>query len=150
MTDSTTGQEIDPEGVNHPANYNQHPSGVEVIVLCRHYSFDLGNAIKYVMRAGLKDTDALVKDLSKALWYMDDAAKSQALWVKEPDQIDYQVMGGYRPLIRDSLSMSWAKVVMAETNQYRQEFALMMQINQFAAARKVLARWIETLSSNQP
>lgn len=58
-----------PEAVNHPAHYNQHPSGVEAIVVCEHFNFNVGNAIKYAWRAGLKgDT---VEDLEKARWYLD-------------------------------------------------------------------------------
>lgn len=36
MTQITTGQQIDPRGVNHPAHYNKHPSGVEAIEVCRY------------------------------------------------------------------------------------------------------------------
>lgn len=50
--------------VNHPAHYTQHPSGVECIQITEHMGFNLGNAIKYVWRADLKD-DA-IEDLKKA------------------------------------------------------------------------------------
>jgi hypothetical protein len=56
--------------VNHPQHYTTHPSGVECIQVTRHMGFNLGNAIKYIWRADLKD-DA-VKDLKKARWYLDD------------------------------------------------------------------------------
>jgi hypothetical protein len=55
--------------VNHPPRYNQHPSGVECIQVAEHYGFCIGNAIKYLRRAGLKG-DA-VEDLEKARWYID-------------------------------------------------------------------------------
>jgi hypothetical protein len=58
-----------PDPVNHPAHYNRHPSGVECIQITEHFNFCLGNAIKYVWRAGLK-SDA-VEDLRKARWYID-------------------------------------------------------------------------------
>lgn len=54
--------------VNHPSHYNGHPSGVECITVTEHYGFNVGNAIKYLWRAGLKD-DAIV-DLKKAQWYV--------------------------------------------------------------------------------
>jgi len=58
------------EGVNHPAHYNQHPSGVEAIDIIEHMSFNVGNAIKYLWRAGLKPGEATLKDIDKALWYL--------------------------------------------------------------------------------
>ncbi len=55
--------------VNHPRHYNLHPSGVEAIDICEHYNFNVGNAIKYLWRAGLK-TDSPLEDLKKAQWYV--------------------------------------------------------------------------------
>lgn len=63
--------------VNHPAHY-QHPSGVECITVARHHNFNVGNAIKYLWRAGLKhetgmsDLDKQVEDLQKAIFYIND------------------------------------------------------------------------------
>lgn len=61
--------------VNHPDHYNQHPSGVECIDIVRHYNFNLGNVIKYVWRAGLKDGEPTIQDLEKAAWYLQDEIK---------------------------------------------------------------------------
>ena len=57
------------ETVNHPPHYTAHPSGIEAIDVCEHMSFCLGNAVKYLWRAGQKG-DRL-EDLKKALWYLD-------------------------------------------------------------------------------
>lgn len=59
--------------VNHPSHYTSHPSGVECIVITEHHSFCVGNAMKYLWRAGLKgDTSAQhIEDLKKARWYID-------------------------------------------------------------------------------
>lgn len=54
--------------VDHPAHYTSHPSGVEAITITEAFNFNIGNAIKYLWRAGLKG-DALV-DLRKAEWYV--------------------------------------------------------------------------------
>ncbi|CAB4139064.1 SaV-like [uncultured Caudovirales phage] len=54
--------------VNHPAHYTGHPSGVECIQITEHLNFCLGNAMKYLWRAGLKN-DA-IEDLQKARWYI--------------------------------------------------------------------------------
>ncbi len=55
--------------VNNPKHYTSHPSGIECIDVTEHMSFNLGNAVKYIWRAGLKsdDTD---QDLAKAIWYI--------------------------------------------------------------------------------
>ena len=59
--------------VNFPLHYTAHPSGVECIEITRHMNFNLGNALKYIWRAGLKG-DA-TEDLKKALWYINDEIK---------------------------------------------------------------------------
>ena len=73
--------EIKVDNVNHPAHDNSHPSGIECIEITRHHNFDIGNAIKYLWRAGLKseegmeDADKQVEDLNKAIWYIKDEIK---------------------------------------------------------------------------
>ena len=56
--------------INHPPHYTQHPSGVECITITEHYNFNVGNAIKYLWRAGLKDGADAADDLRKAAWYV--------------------------------------------------------------------------------
>ena len=56
--------------VNHPAHYTDHPSGVECIQITEHMNFCLGNAVKYIWRAGLKSEDP-IEDLRKARWYIE-------------------------------------------------------------------------------
>lgn len=53
--------------VNHPDHYTKHPSGVECITVVEHMSFNVGNAMKYLWRADLKNG---VEDLRKAAWYV--------------------------------------------------------------------------------
>ena len=55
--------------VNHPRHYTSHPSGVEAITVTEHMNFCLGNAVKYIWRAGKKG-DAIT-DLRKSRWYLD-------------------------------------------------------------------------------
>jgi hypothetical protein len=56
------------DNVNHPQHYTDHPSGIECIEITEHMNFCLGNAVKYLWRADLKD-DA-IEDLQKAAWYI--------------------------------------------------------------------------------
>lgn len=64
--------------VNHPKHYTSDPSGIECIDITRHRNFNIGNAIKYLWRAGLKEDkdrkliDKQVEDLNKAVWYLAD------------------------------------------------------------------------------
>ena len=60
-----------PDMVNHPPHYTQHPSGVECIEITEHFNFCIGNAIKYLWRAGLKEGADSVEDLEKAIWYIE-------------------------------------------------------------------------------
>jgi len=56
--------------VNHPKHYTNHPSGIECIEITQHHDFCIGNAIKYLWRAGIKGVDTEVEDLQKAIWYI--------------------------------------------------------------------------------
>jgi len=58
------------ETVNHPFHYNV--GGIEVIdaIEAWQLGFCLGNAVKYIARAGHKDADKTVEDLNKAIWYI--------------------------------------------------------------------------------
>lgn len=57
------------DNVNHPKHYKSHPSGIECIQITEHLNFCLGNAVKYIWRAGEKGN--LIEDLKKARWYLD-------------------------------------------------------------------------------
>lgn len=71
-TDEDTMEAGVPDMVNHPPHYNSHPSGVECITVTRWFNFNLGNVIKYIWRAGIKDEEATLEDLKKARWYLDN------------------------------------------------------------------------------
>jgi len=57
------------EMIEHPAHYNSHPSGIEAITIIEHFNFNIGNAIKYLWRAGLKGKQ--IEDLKKAKFYVE-------------------------------------------------------------------------------
>lgn len=58
------------ELVVHPKHYNSHPSGIEAIKILEHYNFNVGSAMKYLWRQGLKDSEPSVRDLGKAIEYI--------------------------------------------------------------------------------
>lgn len=57
------------EWVNHPTHY-QSKIGMEVIDVIDSFelNFNLGNAVKYILRCGKKDND--IQELNKAIWYI--------------------------------------------------------------------------------
>lgn len=66
--------------VNHPGHYTwlKQLCGIEVIDITRHMDFDLGNAIKYILRCGHKEElgysnkEKTIEDLRKAIFYIND------------------------------------------------------------------------------
>jgi len=68
---------MEKERVNHPSHY-QLPNGLEAIDIARYLDFNLGNVVKYVVRAGRKDEngmklrDKMIEDLQKAKFYLED------------------------------------------------------------------------------
>ena len=64
------------EMVNHPKHYNSDLSGVECIEVARYRNFNVGSALKYLWRCGLKNGNSDIQDLEKAVWYLNDEIKS--------------------------------------------------------------------------
>lgn len=58
------------EKVNHPEHYNKGKIEVIDYIEDQDMNFNLGNAIKYISRAGLKNKSTIVEDLEKAKWYI--------------------------------------------------------------------------------
>ena len=56
--------------VNHPDHYTD--GGIETIdfIEAKKLPYHLGNAVKYISRAGKKDPEKTVEDLQKAVWYI--------------------------------------------------------------------------------
>jgi hypothetical protein len=56
--------------VNHPDHYTD--GGIETIdfIEAKKLPYHLGNAVKYISRAGKKDPKKTVEDLKKAVWYI--------------------------------------------------------------------------------
>ncbi len=58
--------------VNHPSHYGGADNIYEAIKIieAHNLNFNLGNAIKYILRAGIKDPNRRAEDLQKAEWYL--------------------------------------------------------------------------------
>jgi hypothetical protein len=65
------------ETIDHPSHY-----GGDTVYECVKVieawglDFNLGNAVKYISRAGKKDPTKLVEDLKKATWYLNRAIEN--------------------------------------------------------------------------
>ena len=71
------------DNIEHPKHYTSHPSGIECIAVTRHMGFNLGNAVKYIWRADLKN-DA-IEDLEKAVWYLMDEIEKRVIEAQNDD-----------------------------------------------------------------
>lgn len=63
--------------VNHPAHYGGESNVYETIKVIEAWdlNFSLGNAIKYISRAGKKSSSTKKEDLEKAIWYIKNEIK---------------------------------------------------------------------------
>lgn len=88
-------EEIQQDAVNHPSHYNQY-KGFEVIDVCEQLGgpdgksgFNLGNAFKYIARAGWKNPERRVEDLEKAAFYIQ--REIERLNQKKTDELHNQL-----------------------------------------------------------
>ena len=58
------------EKVDHPRHYNTGKIEVIDFIEDQNLNFHLGNAVKYISRAGKKDPAKFREDLGKAIWYL--------------------------------------------------------------------------------
>lgn len=74
---------MEEDKVNNPSHYTwlKEKCGIEVIDITRHMDFDLGNAVKYILRSGHKREEGYsnkekeIEDIKKAIWYLNDKLK---------------------------------------------------------------------------
>ena len=88
MSDS---ENVGYDPVNKPRHYNEHPSGLECIQITEHMNFCLGNAFKYIFRAGMKGCE--IEDLNKALWYLNRELNKMTAperWLPIPSHPKYE------------------------------------------------------------
>ena len=56
--------------INNPKHYTSGKIEVIDIIEDQKLDFTLGNALKYICRAGKKDQSKEIEDLGKAVWYV--------------------------------------------------------------------------------
>ena len=67
---STSAAPVKQDVVNHPAHYKT--GGIETIdfIEAKQLTYNLGNVVKYITRAGVKNKATHIEDLEKAAWYL--------------------------------------------------------------------------------
>ena len=75
--EGTRGEENEPSNdpVNRPAHYTDGKIEVIEFIEDKNLGFCLGNAVKYIARAGKKDPTKEIEDLNKAKWYIERRIK---------------------------------------------------------------------------
>ena len=58
------------DAVNHPSHYTTGKIEVIDFIEDQKLPMHLGNAVKYIARAGRKDPTRTKEDLEKAIWYL--------------------------------------------------------------------------------
>ena len=68
--------------VNNPLHYGGADNPYEAIKVIEAWGLDfhLGNTVKYISRAGKKETDKELQDLKKALWYLQRRIENLEGW----------------------------------------------------------------------
>lgn len=82
-------REFDP--VNFARHYNEHPSGIEAIALVRTLNFNMGCALKYVMRRHGKEYE---RSLNSAEYYLRDQHESGNVMVQ--NYVIFRLLDDYR------------------------------------------------------
>lgn len=68
MNNTVSNMANDP--VNHPAHYTSGKIECIDFITDKKLNFCRGNAVKYIVRAGLKDPAKEIEDLEKAIFYI--------------------------------------------------------------------------------
>lgn len=100
--------------VNHPSHYTTGKYEVIDFIEDRHFSYHIGNAVKYISRAGKKDPAKTAEDLKKALWYVRRAyerAKNNGdpvCWYRMPEKLYSIPLADYVADKTDSIPLRMA------------------------------------------
>ena len=70
LTIDSLPEEPENDPVNHPAHYTTGKIECIDFITDKRLNFCRGNAVKYIIRAGLKDPEKEIEDLEKAVFYL--------------------------------------------------------------------------------
>lgn len=75
------------EQVHHPEHYGGKDNPYEAIKVIEAWNlgFCLGNTVKYISRAGKKNTNEEFQDLKKAAWYLNREIQNREIQRREEE-----------------------------------------------------------------
>ncbi len=124
--------------VNNPSWYTSHPSGIACVELIEHLPCNLANAVKYIWRCGLKTTEAPLRDLKAARWYVE----------RERERVELYDLDSDPPLRTDILWRALARKVInseADTGGALGDFLVALLDGKFGDMIDAIDRAIEAL-----
>lgn len=132
--------------VNHPKHYTSHPSGIECIQVTEHMGFNLGNAVKYIWRAGLK-ANAL-EDLQKAAWYVNREIQKRGA---ADDKITIPVGGKVVKLTKEEIAEAYqGQMRQQDYTKKTSELAANRKARDMAIARAVGGAFCSATLARRP
>jgi hypothetical protein len=124
------------EKVDHPRHYNSHASDIECIELIEHLPCNLANAVKYIWRCGLKQSETPVRDLQSARWYTE----------RESERVDLYDLDEEPPRKTDVVWRALArKVMMADRDSALADYLDELLIGSFGGMLAAIEHAIEEL-----
>jgi hypothetical protein len=102
------------DNVNHLSHCTYY-QGLEIIELTEQMNFNLGNAVKYIAKAGLKNPETEIEDLEKAIFYIKREEKRTA----SSDAIYSSTYGGLMNILVSQLGKNRGLAVTDICWQYR-------------------------------
>ena len=88
------------DNINHPSYYADGKIEVIEFIEDKNFGYCLGNAIKYIARAGKKSKETEIHDLQKAVWYINrriqELSEQQKPAHAELPETDTEKAGGLR------------------------------------------------------
>ena len=72
--------------MDSPSHYTRGSIEVWDFIRDQELNYHLGNAIKYICRAGFKSTATKTEDLKKAIHYLENELQHTTLQVEEPER----------------------------------------------------------------
>ena len=116
-------------GAENPAHYKSHASGVECIQVIYPLYYGAGNAIKYLWRLGMKDSD--LQELTKAMWYV---IHSKEAGMEQPELMPFD----------SAIALNlWRQ---HEPAGYRKEAITCIYLGQYDNALELMKFWYGTIA----
>lgn len=97
--------------VNEPPHYKDSAVKIEPIEVLKYMDFCLGNAFKYVIRAGKKGD--FLEDLKKAQWYFNMASSTSRLSLNGEDENTFNVLMAFfmrhteNPILKSAANIAY-------------------------------------------